>query len=510
MVWKDIVKIALIGTERGQMSDSLKKELESFGINTNADSAEIILKASALLSKMKRAGYQPIKNTTVVAAPASAENQAICNKKSVRYLMLILSGNYKEALPEFLSVLAETGKRLPEEVLPDVLEMGKKKQEQWNLLRKIIGERGEWLVRQNPDWQYIIFNTDIEKWETGTKPERLALLRHWRTAEPQKAVEMLEATWKFENINDKLDFLKILNINLSISDEAFLEKSLDAKRKEERKLAAKLLSKLPESQLVQRMYARIEPLLTIQKKQLHVQLPNEINEAAQRDGIDIRTQWIRGGVKASRLGQMLAIIPPQMLETHFDRTPQKVLELYWKSDWRELLFQSVLESTAIHNNQFWTDTIFTFWHEKARKEDLSDFINLTPLLGNISENLFNKIGMMGLSNANTLLEEGHPVIQLLKLSPHKWQPQLTKVFIIGLQSWMTSATAYWSGWHYKAILKKAAYCSDPSLVSQLEMNWPRNQRIWGFWEKEVEEFLNVLRFRKEMLEELKKIDLFIK
>ena len=504
MVWKDIVKLALVGTERGQLQNSTQQELEILGIDTNTDSAEIILKASALLSKMKRAGYQPIRNTTIVEPPAPPETQDLCNKKSVQHLLLILGGSYKDALPEFLETLGRIGKRLPEEVLPDVLEMGKKKPKQWNLLRKIIGTRGEWLVRQNPNWQYIILNTEAENWETATKTERLALLRHWRSVEPQQALEMLEATWKYENINDKLDFLKILKIKLSISDEAFLEKSLDAKRKEERKLAAKLLSKIPESQLIQRMYQRIAPLLTIQKKQLHIQLPNEINEEAQRDGIDIRTQWIRGGVKASRLGQMLAVIPPQMLETHFGRAPKKILELYWKSDWRELLFQSILESTAIHNNQFWTDAIFTFWHEKAQKEDLSNFINLTPLLENISENLFNKIGMMGLANTRTLLDESHPVIQLLKLSPHKWEPQLTKVFILGLQSWMSNATAYWSGWHYKAILKKAAYNSDPKLVSQLDLNWPRNQRIWGFWEKEVEEFLSVLHFRKEMLETLQK------
>ena len=503
-IWKDIVKQALIGTERGQLPEATKNQLQKFGIDINADSAEIILKASALLSKMKRAGYQPIKNITEPPVIALPETQIICSTTSVRHLMLIMSGGYKDALPEFLAILAEVGKRLPEEVLPEVLEMGKNKQKQWDLFRKIIGERGEWLVRQNPEWQYIILDTNIENWETGTKAERLALLRHWRTAEPLQALKMLQSSWKFENINDKLDFLKILEINLSTADEVFLEKSLDAKRKEERKLAAKLLSKIPESQLIQRMYQRIAPLLSIQKKKLHIQLPDEIDELTQRDGIELRTQWIRGGVKASRLGQMLAIIPPPMLESHFELSPRKILELYWKSEWRELLFQATLEATAVHNNQFWTDSIFTFWLDKAQNEDLSDFINLKPLLENISENLFNKIAIMGLSNTYGLLEEGHPVVQLLKLTPQNWQPQLSKIFISNLQSWMHNAQSYWSGWHYKAILKKAAYHSDPDLVAQFENNWPREQRVWGFWEKEVDEFLAVLRFRKMMIEELKK------
>lgn len=498
--WNDIVKVALIGSERGQLSEATKVQLQDLGIDTNTDSAEIILKASALWSKMKQAGYQPAPNTIPLLEPAPKEIQAICSLKSVQHLIQILGGSYKEALPEFLELLNQKQLRLPEEVLPDVLEMAKNKQKQWDLLRNIIGERGEWLVRQNTDWQYIILDTDIKNWETGTRQERLALLRYWRKKDPKQALQLLHSTWKYENINDKLDFLKILSINLSINDELFLENSLNAKRKEERKLAAKLLSKLPNSQLVLRMYHRISPLLTIQNKKLQIILPNEIDQATQRDGIDIQSQWIRGGVKASRLGQMLAVIPPSLLESHFGETPENILKLYWKSDWRELLFQAILEATAIHNNQLWTDAIFTFWVKKAQNEDLSDFININPLLENISENLFNKVAMMGLNNTKGLLEEGHPIVHLLKLSPHRWQPQLTQTFIAGLQNWMNNAQSYWAGWHYKGILKKAAYHSDPMFYDQFERGWPREKRIWGTWEKEIETFLNILRFRKAMIE----------
>lgn len=503
-IWKDIVKLSLIGTERGEMPNSLKKELESMGISTNKDSAEIVLTASALLSKMQKAGYQPIKNTMQLLPPAPEEQQSLCSQKSVRHLRLILNGSYKDALPEYLNTLAETGKRLPEEVLPDILEMGKNKQKQWELLRKIIGERGEWLVRQNPDWQYIMLDNRIENWETGSKTERLALLRHWRKIDPEQALQMIQNTWSVENINNKIDFLKLLEINLSEGDEAFLEQRLDAKRKEERKLAAKLLTKIPNAQLVQRMFDRVAAMMTIDKrKRLQIQLPDELDDATLRDGIDARTQWIRGGVKASRFGQMLAVVPPTMLEEHFDTSPKKILELYWQSDWRELLFQATLEATAIHNNDFWTDAIFTFWLKQANNQDLSDFININPLLENTSENMFNKIAIMGLSSAYGLLEENHPIVHLLKLSPHSWQPQLTKVFVQNLQNWMQTSQTYWAGWHYKGILKKAAYHSEPSSILELEHGWPREQRIWGTWEREVDEFLNVLRFRKVMLEALK-------
>ena len=503
-LWKEITKIALIGTERGQLSEEVKTELKKYGIDTTADSAEVILKASALLSKIKRAGYQPQENTIKLPKQAPDETQDLCSPKSVHHLNVVLNGSYKDALPEFLNILEEVGKRLPEEVLPDILEMGKKKQKDWDLLRKIIGARGEWLVKQNPDWQYIALSHDVENWEIGTKQERLAILRYWRKTDAPKGLELLKSTWKTESVSDKVDFLNALNINLSLNDEAFLEKSLDAKRKEERKTAAKLLAKLSESELVQRMFSRVKEFIEVDENRLKISLPDNVNEAMSRDGINASVQWVKGGVKASRLGQILAIVPPTLMQAYFKKSPKQILHLYWKSEWRELLFQATMEATALHNDEAWSDAIFTFWMESANNYDVSEFININPLLENISESLFNKIAIMGLTNAKTLLSENHPVIHLLKLSPYAWQPELTKALIKNLQLWMQTANTYWSGWHYKGVLKKGAFHSNPNLVNQFEMGWPREQRIWGTWEKEVDEFLGILRFRKMMIEELKK------
>ena len=503
-LWKEITKLALIGTERGQLSEKVKVELQKYGIDTAVDSAEVVLKASALLSKIKRAGYQPKENSIKLPAQAPAETQDLCSPKSVQHLNLVLSSSYKDALPEFLKILEKVGKRLPAEVLPDILEMGKKKQKDWDLLRKIIGARGEWLVQQNPEWQYIALNHEVENWETGSKQQRLAILRYWRKTDAKQGLALLESTWKTESVSDKVDFLNALSINLSIDDEAFLEKSLDAKRKEERKTAAKLLAKIANSQLVKRMFNRVKLFIELDGSNFQISLPDKVNEEMSRDGINPNSQWIKGGVKASRLGQMLAIVPPKRMESHFTKAPKEILHLYWKSEWRELLFQATMESTALHNDEDWSDAIFTFWMENATNYDLSEFININPLLENITESLFNKIAIMGLTNAKTLLPENHPVIHLLRLSPYPWQPALTKALIKNLQIWMQTVSTHWSGWHYKGILKKSGFHSNPDLVNQFEIGWPKEQRVWGTWEKEVDEFLGILRFRKTMIEELKK------
>lgn len=510
--YKKIIKIALLGTERSSIPEPLQSELRQIGISTqNRDSADVILQASTVLNKMQRAGYQPIQNITHLPPTAPLETLEICSTKSTRHLMMMMTNlggsnneknNLREALPEFLATLANVSKRLPEEVLPDILELGKNKQQYWTMFRKIIGARGKWLAQQNPEWQYIMLNTNLEHWETGTKLERLALLRHWRENDPTKARELLATTWSLENINDKLAFLKILKINLSIDDETFLEKSLDARRKEERKLAAKLLSKIAHSQLVQRMYQRVQTLLTIYGRRLQVELPETLDASMKRDGIDANTKWIKGGLKASQLGQMLAILPPAMMEVHLNLPPRKILEQYWKSDWRELLLQATLEATAIHNDNRWADELFKFWIEKSKGADLSDFMNINPLLENLSEDLFNKIAIMGLSSTNGMLNENHPIVHLLKLSPHRWQPDLTKIFVGHMQNWMLSVQSVWSGWHYQGILRKAAFHSDARLLPLLERNWPKDKRVWSNWEQNVEEFLNILRFRKMMIEEL--------
>ena len=116
-----------------------------------------------------------------------------------------------------------------------------------------MGKRGYWLAAHNPDWNYVNSEITDKAWQTGSKEARRSLLQRLREQGADKAREKLQKTWKKESAEERASLLAALEINLSMNDEPFLEAALDYKRKQVRDVAAKLLSKLPESRLCQRM-----------------------------------------------------------------------------------------------------------------------------------------------------------------------------------------------------------------------------------------------------------------
>ena len=115
-------------------------------------------------------------------------------------------------------------------------------------LQSVIGDRGKWLLPLNPEWTPLLLEVEESKWKTGTKAERLALLKQIRQQDAAKGLTLLQSTWEKDSVQEKAILLATLKIGLSKSDEAFLEQCLAASRKEIRQTAVQLLSQIPNSQ----------------------------------------------------------------------------------------------------------------------------------------------------------------------------------------------------------------------------------------------------------------------
>ncbi len=508
--WTNILKTALLGTARKQLTPASLKELKAMGVSVEDSESKIILESASIFSLLNKSGYALPKIQPDDSALAGKESLPPCSRKSARHLGLILGGMYTEALPEFLYHLAKVGKRLPEDRLPEIFQICKNKQE-LILVRETMGARGEWLVKQNSDWSYLNVLSDPSLWDLSIKKDRIHLLRNIRAVDPETALHLLNNNWKKETYQSKIAYIKCLEIGLSISDQTFLETCLDDGRKEVRKEAARVLSLLPDSALVKRMFERGIHFIQIKKsglrkKKLEIQLPQRCDDAMIRDGIDPRSQWFRGGVKAGRLGQIVAAIPPSNWEKHFEIKPAKFLDMIAESDWSELLVQALLEATQKYKDENWSAALIDFW-EKTQYNSSWGEINILPLLESASDKLFNQFCINSLVQEDGLLEENHPAAVMMKSGSQPWSEKLTNAFLKNFRSWLNSETTrYWNGWHYRGILKNAGYKSSPKLYQKIKDDWPRGSRIWGSWEKDVEQFLNALQFRAAMIEELGKED----
>ncbi len=77
-----------------------------------------------------------------------------------RRLLQMLSGEYPQLLPEWLQAVAVAQRRVPEEALPDLLDFGQARRELHEAISGVLGQRGRWLARLNPDWEYALGGWD--------------------------------------------------------------------------------------------------------------------------------------------------------------------------------------------------------------------------------------------------------------------------------------------------------------------------------------------------------------
>lgn len=504
MHWNKIVKSALLGTERSALPEEVLEFLNEQGINTEKDLSEVILEAAALFSQMNKAGFPLQKLHSELPPPVADTDEKPCTARSTHHLKLILDGTFEEALPEFIFYLNFNNKQLPPSGLPNLLEQCKTDQNLWKKIRPAIGKRGQWLIAQNPEWKSLIALPNLNNWATGKKEERIAILKYFREKEPTKSIELLQEVWEKESIQNRVAFLKILKINLSKKDEDFLENCLYDTRNEVRMVAANLLAQIPDSELVERMYWRVEMSMKYENDKLEIDLPDELDETALRDGINPKMQSYRSGLKAGYFGQMLAKIPPNKIEAFFDKNPSEILTIFAQSDWVGLLIQAMIEATILHKDQNWMEAILEMW---LAHEDYPIWQNPSAqkLLELIPEKLFNQFVLQSLEKTQSLLEENSPASKLLKTSNHDWNDQLSLLIINRFQHWLSETSSfYWNNFHYKQLLQTASYRINPSLYDAVKSGWNHNAPTFGQWEPEIEQFLRTLVFRKEMIAELEK------
>ena len=101
MIWKNIIKTALIGTDRSDLSEATLVELAKLGVDMEATAANILLEGATLFAQMRKAGFQPEKWKGEIPTPAQKDKSKICSKKSSEHLSMILNGTFPLALDSF-------------------------------------------------------------------------------------------------------------------------------------------------------------------------------------------------------------------------------------------------------------------------------------------------------------------------------------------------------------------------------------------------------------------------
>ena len=89
MPFKELARIALLGTENAVFPDKLLQEAKAFGLEIDQEPPLLLAEVAAVFSQIKKAGFllEDFKGDLPDAANGTDEND--CSFKSVRHLQLI-------------------------------------------------------------------------------------------------------------------------------------------------------------------------------------------------------------------------------------------------------------------------------------------------------------------------------------------------------------------------------------------------------------------------------------
>ena len=155
MVWQDLVKTALIGTDKATPSVSTLENLEKMGIHSE-DTAEMVLQGAGVLTMLRKGGFPLHDFMEAMPEICETENGRQCTSKSAQHLKEILNPKkdrqWGEALLEFIFYAQRNNRILPFELLPSLFHLFRGDKKMNEIIKTVIGKRGTWLAKQNADW----------------------------------------------------------------------------------------------------------------------------------------------------------------------------------------------------------------------------------------------------------------------------------------------------------------------------------------------------------------------
>ncbi|QWP75530.1 hypothetical protein J5226_18200 [Lysobacter sp. K5869] len=275
-------------------------------------------------------------------------------------LRAIFRGDSERLHHEACRRLAELGRALPAGALASALDAGQRRARLRPALLPVLGERGLWLARLNPDWRYADRGASAASepadpfaeaeriWQEGSFEQRQALFAQWRAADPARARELLQAQLGELPAKERAAFVAEFDTGLSAGDEPLLAGLLKDRGREVRRFAAALLARLPQSAHALRLRAWLAPRVTQERallvKRWVIDAPQAADPEWASAAIDtVRPQNDALGERAWWLYQLVRQVPLSWWREHTGMDAPALLAWAAKSDWKEALYRGWLE-----------------------------------------------------------------------------------------------------------------------------------------------------------------------
>ena len=463
-LWSALLRNVLLGTDQVSLPETWQQTLDAYRVNADDTPAQLLELAGKTHLLKKGAETLPRWAAAIPSPPPKNAGQA-CSWRSVQHLQLILTGHHERALPEFIRLLAQHKKRLPAESIPPLLDQCTATPALWTLIQPLLSEAEFWIIRQHPHWSRLLPQLSaFDDWPSGKGKEQYEQLAAYRQADPVAARDSLSDHWLNLDHRTQARVLPALAVNLSAKDEAFLQHCLESKRKEIRIAAGDLLTRLPESDLVEQLFLLAKDVLQYQGNRLKIVLPERIPTGSKAYGIYPTGSKMPGGLKVNWLQQLVGRIPFSHWTQHWKITAPELVQLFTQVDNALLLLQALNESLLRHPETAGRQALIRWWLLSGQ-EVLWNNKKAKALLPQTEAAFFNESLTKWLEQFGPLIPADTLPAHWLSTSTNPWSPQLSKIIVLGFQDVIQGRrTANWHLWHYRQIFEAAAYGSDPSLL----------------------------------------------
>lgn len=259
-----LLALALVGTARGTLptpgTDALGQASAQV---TRPDAEGTLLARAAVYTLAHAAGRRPDPAADPPPVPAPAETLPEAPAQAARHLPLVLG---TPLLPEWLTLCAGAGWRVPPAWLPELLDQARHDSRLRPLLTPVLGQRGAWLAQFNPEWHFTPPAHHEDAWAEATEAGREALWRSVRERDPGAAQGLLTTHLSTERAGSRKRLLGALLDTLT-PDDLILEPLLDIlttdRSEEVRTLARTTLHRLGASAQNARNAARFAALVQL-------------------------------------------------------------------------------------------------------------------------------------------------------------------------------------------------------------------------------------------------------
>ncbi len=484
--WPQLVSAALIGTERsGDLALATDDTTELVAAGPVRDTEHRLLATAGIVALRRRAGGRPRTDAADLPVPAPHDPRPALAGSPARLLQAVLS-EHRRVLGEYLGLVRASGRRLPEEWLPEL--MGAVGQDLRDTVADLGGPRATWLAGVVPELRDSatpeVSASAEEAWEAASGAEQRELaVRTIRAREPDKGRELVETRLGQLDGEERVAALEAMEVGLSPADEAVLARSLGDRRADVRRAAADLLARLEDSAFARSVVERARPLLANRgrlRPGLGATLP-QVDQALDVSGFAGKPA-AGVGERAWLLRQLIAHVPPIRWTDWLGAGADALIERALRAEEARPILEGWIDATGRFSDAGWAAALLA----EPKVVQVATGIDLIRVLDGLTLDAAADV----VAEAAQHLDQTN-LARLADRCASPWpRPLVDAVFATLAKSISTVAPEY--GWY--TLIRDAATTAPPDRAAELEAL----ASVGGSVRPSLVAAVETIRFREQM------------